>query len=173
MIPGKMEPGARTYSYTLSGENLFPVYSIHQSVSRKTDLNLHVGIPFWGSGMSVTFLTMGEPGARRFTKVNAGYIYQQNQSVELNIIRERFNPSSQLTSIMAGPRLTRILKDVRDEKVVRLGFQTGFCLRKKILFEGGYTHDFSLGGHKRDPDSRLPTGHHPITGLSVRVIILQ
>jgi hypothetical protein len=172
IYPGKMEPGERTHSFTFSGENLFPVYSIHQSMSRKADLNLHVGVPVWGSGVSVTYLVNGEPGALRFTKINVGYVFQQNQSVELNIIREWHNPTSSLSSLMLGPRITWILKDVRGEKVLRLGLTGGFAIRKKIVFEGGYTHSFSLDSQVRDPVSQLPTGHHPLTGLSMRVVVM-
>ncbi|MDK2976756.1 MAG: hypothetical protein PWP06_1231 [Candidatus Marinimicrobia bacterium] len=172
IYPGKMEPGMRTYSFALSGENLFPVYSLHQSVSPKLDLNLHVGVPFWGSGLSMTYLAKGTPGATRFTKINAGYIYQQNQSVELNIIREWHHRTSRLSSIMLGPRITWILKDVREDKALRFGCVGGLAFRKGLMLEAGYTHDFALNTMKRDPDSNLPTGHHPVTGLSVRLVYM-
>lgn len=172
IYPGKMEPGERCHSFTFSGENLFPVYSVHQSLSSKMDLNIHVGVPVWGSGLSMTYLARGTPGALRFTKINAGYIYQQNQSVELNIVREWHNRSSALSSIMFGPRITWILQDVRDDKALRFGFLTGFAFHKRFLIEGGYTHDFALNTFKRDPDSNLPTGHHPVTGVSVRIVLI-
>jgi hypothetical protein len=172
IYPGKMEPGTRTYSFAFSGENLFPVYSLHQSVSPKMDLNLHVGVPFWGSGFSMTYLAKGIPGATRFTKINAGYIYQQNQSVELNIVREWHHRTSKLSSIMLGPRITWILKDVREDKALRFGCVGGLAFRKRLLLEAGYTHDFALNTMKQDPDSNLPTGHHPVTGLSVRLIYM-
>ncbi|MCD6233898.1 MAG: hypothetical protein J7K63_02510 [Candidatus Marinimicrobia bacterium] len=172
IYPGKMEPGSRTYSFAFSVENLFPVYSVHQSVSPKVDLNLHVGVPFWGSGFSMTYLAKGAPGATRFTKINAGYIYQQNQSVELNIVREWHNRTSTLSSIMFGPRITWILKDVRDDKALRFGLIGGLAFRKHLLLETGYTYDFALSTFKKDPDSNLPTGHHPVTGLSVRLVLM-
>ncbi len=170
IYPGKTDPGKTLYSYTFSGENLFPVYSIHRGLSPLCDANLHIGIPFWGSGFSLTYLATGTPGSTRMTKVNAGYIFQQNQAVDLTIVKEWHNPYSSLSSIMAGPRGTWILSDVANNRAFRVGFVSGLAFKRKMLFEVGYTHDFALGKDRRDPASQFPTGHHPITGLSVRIV---
>ena len=171
VYPGKTDAGKTLYTYTFSGENLFPVYNIHRGLSPRWDANLHVGIPFWGSGCSFTYLAKGYPGSTRMTKVNVGYIFQQNQSVDLTLIKEWHNPYSTLSSIMAGPRGTWIISDVANNRALRVGFVSGLAFKRKVLFECGYTHDFTLGKNRRDPVSQLPTGHHPITGVSVRVVV--
>jgi hypothetical protein len=170
IMPGKLESGQSSYSYTFSAENIVPVYNWSYGINSYLDGTLHIGLPIWGTGASLSYLTHidSSDSAIRFRKVNLGYTWQHNAGIDLTLLRERYI-FKQSRYIYTGLRATFIPKGISETSAFRFGILLGSWWKERIGIELGYTYDFALGTDWVDPVQKWPTEHHPLTGLSFRL----
>ncbi|HDR03879.1 MAG TPA: hypothetical protein ENN84_01360 [Candidatus Marinimicrobia bacterium] len=170
IMPGKLEPGKSSYCYTFSAENIVPVYTWSYGINSYLDGAVHIGLPIWGTGASLSYLTHldSTENAIRFRKVNLGYTWQHNAGFDLTLLRERYI-FKHSRYIYTGMRATYIPKGISGSNAFRLGILLGSWWNERIGVELGYTYDFALGTNWVDPVQKWPTEHHPMTGLSFRL----
>ncbi len=170
IMPGKLAPGETTYNYTFSAENIVPVYNYSYGINSYLDGTLHIGLPIWGTGASLSYLTHHDTteSSIRFRKVNLGYTWQHNAGIDLTLLRERYL-LKQSRYIYTGLRASYIPNGISQTSAFRFGILLGAWWSERIGLELGYTYDFALGTDWVDPVQKWPTEHHPLTGLSFRL----
>lgn len=170
MFPGKLDPGESRYAYTFSAENIVPVYSWQYGLNDRVDGSVHVGLPIWGTGLSLSYLMGADTTASaiRYSKFNLGYTYQHNSGFDATIVRERLL-SGDGRYIYYGLRTTYIPKGISGTSAARFGVLVGAWWNQKTGIELGYTYDFQLATDKVDPIQHWPTEHNNLTGISVRL----
>jgi|GEM_PF-2357229 len=168
--PGKLSPGERSYSYSFAVENIVPVYTVHYGLSETFDAGISIGLPVWGSGWSLQYLASSDTTERRILnrKVIGGWAYQHNPQYELTYLRERYRPERG-RMLYYGVRGNFIREGLSGDRAWRIGVLGGLLLRRKMMMEFGYTHDFALDVLSRDPLTNWPNEHSRYTGMSFKI----
>ncbi len=172
VLPGKLQPGETSYTYSFSYENIVPVYTMYYGLNSHMDVSAAIGLPIWGSGAAVHFLVASDTLETKIlnSKLTAGWTWHHNPEYEISYLRERCRPARQRV-FMYGFRSNYIDKGISGDSAWRFGLVTGILLRYHYMFELGYTHDFQLETVKIDPVNKWPTEHHYMTGISVKFSI--
>lgn len=172
VLPGKLEPGEKSYAYSFSVENVVPVYTLSYGLNKKIDISGALGLPIWGSGVSLHYLISSDTLKNKIknAKFTAAWHYQHNSQYEISYLKESYKPQKK-NAFIYGLRGNYIPEGISGDKAVRFGLLTGILVKQKVLFEIGYTHDFQLETEKFDPVNKWPTEHHYLTGISFKLSV--
>ncbi|MFQ6616410.1 MAG: hypothetical protein ACE5HZ_06535 [Fidelibacterota bacterium] len=182
-----LETGESLYGYTLSVENVFPVFFYRYGLTPVSDIGFRVGVPIYGTGLDYSRVLFEKEGRRDV--LNLGWSLTPNSNFDFTYYK--FSKSSRYW----GLRGMIIPRGLNGDRSIRMGLLFGMVRKGRLGYEVGYFHDFAsmplteIFSPNFDPadtsrwgdrfldyphvsEGGLPTEHSRLTGLSVRITFM-
>jgi len=143
-VQPKLTPvGESSHGFTLSAENVIPVYWRRWGLNQYTDWGVRLGVPLSGTGIDLNRIIYKRD--RRWDILNLAYNYSPNPSFDFTYYRFKLGnraPEGTLNKIAwSGIRGMIIPDGMSGGQSVRFGLLYGRQLTKTLGFELGYFHD--------------------------------
>lgn len=159
-FPEMPKKGETNLGFSLSMENVIPVFWMRKGLGQYTDIGFRVGIPLSGSGVDFNRILMKKE--RRWDAFNVAYNLSPNSSIDFTYYKfkgdKRVSQKNPFGVSWTGYRCMLIPKGSFDNgsnrSSVRFGMLYGRRLSTKYGMEIGYFHDF-----KSMPLSKVLTGN--------------
>lgn len=187
-----LKKGEKFYGYTISLENLFPVFFYRYGLSDFSDVGFRVGVPIYGSGIDYSRVLFEQENKRDV--INIGWALTPNSNFDFTYYKFKHSQKDPTSSRYWGFRGMYIPNGINGGQSVRLGLLFGIYRKGRVGFEAGYFHDFASmpisqifstsfdyadtskwGDRYLDfphiSDGGIPTEHSRLTGLSLRMTV--
>ncbi len=189
-----LEKGETYYGYTLSYENVFPVFFYRYGITNLSDVGFRLGVPVYGSGIDYSRLLYEKENRRDI--LNLGWSLTPNSNFDVTYFKFKTREKPKNITTYWGLRGMFIPKGINGSQSTRVGILLGAYINNKFGYEIGYYHDLASmpitqlfnpnfdsadtsqwwGNRYIDfphiSDFGLPTEHSRLVGLSFRVTFL-